>query len=696
MSLLDWILALLPLVVVAIAGLYARQYVRSVADFVSANRSARRYLLCIAGGELQAGAAVFVGAFEIFSHSGFAYGWWNAIGTPVFLFLTIIGFVGFRLRETRAMTLAQFFEIRYNKSFRVYTGILGFLAGIFNFGVIPAVGARAMVYFLGFPEHVQVLSHAIPTYVLLMALFLSVTVFVALTGGLITVMVINTLEGIMSQLFYLVIIAAILWMFSWSQMHDVLLDKPPGHSMVNPFDTSGVKDFNIWNVLMSILILTYGRGAWQNAAGYGGSALTPHEGRMGGIITSFREMGKGAVVTFLALAAVTFLHHPAFAAGAAHVHELVSQISNKQEQEQMEAPIALATLLPIGVKGIFCAILFMGIFGGDATHLHSWGSIFVQDILVPLRKEPFGPRTHLFVLRCAIVGVATFAFTFGALFHLADYINMWWGVTQALFTTGAGAAILGGLYWKKGTAAGAWAAFTTGFGLCTVGIVLQQIYAHYGEGFIANHTHLGFIELSRFAIEKDNHVVFAYNGTQISFFTSLFTAGVYIVVSLLTCKEDFNLDRMLHRGEYASIKKLVGDTPLLVKGKVHWGRLIGIDENFTPGDKWITGFLFSWQMFWFCVFVVGTIWNLLAPWQTETWASYYHVTGFTFPIFWAVVVGIWFTWGGLRDMRDLFRRLRGEHLNALDDGTVVNNQNLDEMVVEEKLHEAEDKTKPQL
>ena len=389
----------------------------------------------------------------------------------------------------------------------------------------------------------------------------------------------------------------------------------------------------------------------------------------------------------LALAAVTYMHHKDFTAGAAHVHAMVSQISNPQTQEQMEAPIALANLLPIGIKGIFVAVLFMGIFGGDATHLLSWGSIFVQDILVPLRQKPFGPKTHLWILRCAIVGVACFAFLFGTIFHLADYIGMWWSITQAVFTTGAGAAILGGLYWKKGTATGAWAAFITGLTLCLAGIAVQQVYAYYGASFVANGTRLGFIDLGSLAVEKDNHYSFALNGNQINFYTSVITGLVYIIVSLLSCREDFNLDRMLHRGEYASMKKLVGDSGTVAHHKVNWSRVIGIDENYTTGDRWIAGFLFSWQMFWFCVFLLVTVWNLTFPWATESWAAYYHITGFTLPIFWAVVVGAWFTWGGLRDMGALFRRLRGERTNDLDDGTVVNNQNLDEVAAEAKLHD---------
>ena len=45
----------------------------------------------------------------------------------------------------------------------------------------------------------------------------------------------------------------------------------------------------------------------------------------------------------------------------------------------------------------------------------------------------------------------------------------------------------------------------------------------------------------------------------------------------------------------------------------------------------------------------------------------------------AVVTGIWFTCGGVLDIRNLFRRLGDLKANALDDGRVVGHQNLDEL-----------------
>jgi SSS family solute:Na+ symporter len=660
MQFIDWIFVALPLLLVAAAGIYAQSHVRSVADFMSANRMAGRYLLCIAGNELQAGAVVFVALFEVFSQSGFVLAWWGTIGVLVNYLVRATGFVIYRYRETRAMTLGQFFEIRYGKSLRLFAGLLGFFAGILNFGIIPAIGARCLVYFLGLPETVRILSLTVPTYVPLMALFLTITCFVAISGGVITVMIINTLEGIISQIFYVIIIIALLLIFTWPEMHSYLLDRKPGYSLVNPFDAAKVADFNLSYVLMGLAAWLYGTMAWQNASAYNSAGRTPHEGRMAAVLGTWRDMGKGAVITMLALCALTYLHDPKFAAGAAEVHHAVGLIADKQAQEQMQVPVALAHLLPVGIRGMLCVVLLMGIFGGDATHLHSWGGILIQDFLVPLRKKPFGPKAHLFALRCSIFGVAFFAFLFGAFFHMNDYINMWWSITQSVYVAGAGSAIIGGLYWKRGTTTAAWTAFILGPILSLGGVVMEEVYAAHGGKFFLN-------------------------GVQVAFFSTLITGSVYVIVSLLTSREEFNLARMLHRGAYAVIKQEVGDNAPVEHRQVgFWGRIIGFDGNYTVGDKWIAGTLFAWGFCWLGVTIIGTIWNLAAPWSAETWVSFYHVTGIGLPIVFAVVMSIWLTWGGVIDMAALFRRLGREKVNVLDDGTVVNNQNLDEVVAEER------------
>lgn len=648
MQLIDWLLIALPLLGLLFVALYTRKYMKGVADFLSGGRMAGRYLLALAKGEQGVGAVVFVATFEMISKSGFILTWWGWLSVPVTLIVGISGWVIYRFRETRALTLAQFFEIRYSKSFRIFTGFLGFAAGMANFGIIPIIGARFMTYFLGLPQTLSVFGWIVPTHIPLMALLLGITLALALSGGLITLMITNCLEGIISMILFLVIIAALLMMFSWTEISEVLIAQPPGQSLLNPFDSMGLKDFNIWFVLIGLFGGVYRTMAWQNQGAYTTAAVTAHESRMGGIMANWKGLGNSAVITLLAVCAMTYLAHPDFAVQSASVKAQVSQITEPQIQAQMSLPIAVVDMLPMGIKGLLCIILLMGVFGGDGTHLLSWGSLFIQDVVVPLRKKPFTPEAHIRLLRWSMVGVAVFAFLFGCFFKQTEYIAMWWAVTEAIYVGGAGVAIIGGLYWKKGTTAGAWAGLLTGSGLVTGGILARQIW---GEGF-------------------------PYNGVQISFFGSVAACVVYGVVSLLTCRVDFNMDRMLHRGEYAVESEKRFETKSTKR--VTWGKLIGLDEHFTFGDKLLAGGLFGWSMIWFTVFVVGTIWNLIAPWPIAVWSQFWFVVGIGIPIFFAFVTAIWFTWGGIRDMRLFFRRLREERVDDRDNGMVVNHHNLDE------------------
>jgi SSS family solute:Na+ symporter len=173
---------------------------------------------------------------------------------------------------------------------------------------------------------------------------------------------------------------------------------------------------------------------------------------------------------------------------------------------------------------------------------------------------------------------------------------------------------------------------------------------------------------------------FPLNGMQVSFCASLSALTLYVVISLLTCKEDFNMDRMLHRSEYARITEVLGGTRDrdINTRRGLLARAIGIDKNFTRGDKWIASGLLAWSLFWVGVFIVGGVWNLIAPWPEHWWSSFWHVAGVGIPIFMALVTAVWFTWGGTRDIVRLFRHLKAGAVNELDDGTVVGHQNLDE------------------
>ncbi len=671
MQTLDWIIVAAALLLVVGFGIYTQQFMTSVSDFLSAGRCARRYLLALGKSEMGAGAVIYVALFEAIYNGGLTNQWWGEINGPIGLVIAIMGFVIYRYRETRAMTLGQFFEIRYSKPFRNFAGLLGVFAGIINFCVMPNVNAHLMVYFFGLPPVLHFNGMTVQTYVPLMGLFLLINVIISSSGGIITIIMTNFIEGLVSQIFYVCLIIGLFCMFKWSQIEHTLIaigGVGKGTSMINPMDASNLKDFNIWMVIMSMLIGTYGTMAWQNQSAYSSAPLTAHESVMSSLWSRWLGWGRGVVVMLLGVCAMTFLNNPDFAVLSSHAKDALSQIGDPDTQKQMTVPIAVLYMLPVGLKGALCACMLLGVFGGDSSHIHSWSSIFVQDVVLPGRKKPLTPKEHIFLLRCSMVGIALFAFLLGAIFDPHQYILFFWTITTSVFVGGAGVAIIGGLYWKKGTAAAAWSGMVVGSTLSLIKVITDVV----------------ILPAHNKSLPKELQYHLPFNSVEATFVIMLIAITTYVIVSLLTCKEDFNMDRMLHRGVYANITKEVGEVVMKTKEKkVTWGKLIGYNDNFTLSDKWVAIGLFVWAMTLSLFAIVGTIWNLIPghAWALSTWSEYWYISRFLIPALVGIFATIWFSIYGVRDAIDFFKRLKAMKTNPLDNGSVVNHQNLDESVL---------------
>jgi SSS family solute:Na+ symporter len=139
------------------------------------------------------------------------------------------------------------------------------------------------------------------------------------------------------------------------------------------------------------------------------------------------------------------------------------------------------------------------------------------------------------------------------------------------------------------------------------------------------------------------------------------------------------MDRMLHRGAYAAIRAEVGgQVPSSMRRNITWGKIIGYDDNFTLGDKWLAGGLFGWSILWLVITIVVLTWNYFQFWSVAAWSNYYYFMLIGVGVFFALTVGTWLTWGGITDSIALFKQLRAERINPLDNGAVINHQNLDE------------------
>ena len=659
----DWTIVGVLLSLLVAITLYVKSSIRSVADFLAANRMAGRYLLAVSGGF--GGAISLIAMWEMVYKAGLPTQWWSMMSIPVGLIIALTGFVIFRFRQTRALTLAQFFEVRYSRAFRFYAGSLCWISGILNYGIFPAVTARFIIYFFGLPQEFTVGGFEISMFPAVMFIYLSIALFIACVGGQVSIILTDFFQGILMMLIFLFLMFFLLYSFSWNDIMAGLQIAPPGQSMINPFKTSKVADFNVWFFLIGVFGAILNTRAWQGNSGYNASAKNPHEAVMAGIIGSWRTVASGLCMLLIPLAAYAVLHLPGFSSIAAPIQAEIAKISDPMIQSQMTVPLFLTHVLPVGVMGLFAAIIVACAISCDDTYLHAWGTIFVQDVYMPLRNRPIEPKRHMLILRLSICGVAVFGFTFSMLFPLKDFIMMYFALTGAIYLGGAGSVILGGLYWKRGTTAAAWTSLTVGTILAFGGILIQQLW----PGYLAP----ALLEVwNDSAWLVANKAKFPVNG-QIIFFIAMITSLTsYVLVSLLGPKRVYDMDKLLHRGIYAVQKDVVApDEAKSLNVKFNWHKAIGISGSFTSFDKFIAWATFIKSMgFWF-LFVIGTVLCLATDWITDAiWSEIWWWKLVAFSVVLGTICTIWLAIGGIRDAISLFRDLATEKIDEHDDGFV--------------------------
>lgn len=668
LSWIDWSIVISVVVLMVGSAWYAKRYVRGTADFLAANRMAGKYLLTVSEGGT--GAVGTIATWQMIFCAGLSTQWWGMMSMPLGLFIALTGFVTYRLRETRALTLAQFFEMRYSRSFRRFSGFLCWLSGLLNYGAFPAVAGKLFVALLGLPETLPVFGFQIPTYAVMMFAYLCVAIYIACAGGQIALIISDFLQESFCKIVLISLVAFLLVKFSWNDIVDGLFNTAPGQSMIDPFNSSKVKGFNIWYFLIGIYGSIYSVRAWQGNSGYNAAAKTPHDAQMANIFSRWRNLLKDISVILPPVIAYVILTSPVFADMAAPIVERLNQIQDPQIRTQLSTPIAMSYILPVGFLGMLAAMFVSGVISVDDTYIHAWGSIFIQDVVMPWRKTPFSPKTHMLLLRLSMIGVALFGFIFGLVFPFKDAILMFFALTGAIYLGGAGATIIGGLYWKRGTTAGAFAAMISGTTLAFGGMLIEQTWKSTVCPFLLKLFPGNTVLLA-------NQDAFFLNGQQV-YFTAMVTASIlYVTVSLLTGKgKVYNLDQLLHRGEYAIAeeKKAEQVQDPEATGMNKFWRKIGMGKNFTMGDRIIFKITFFWTMSWWLVFVIATLYGVIFKLERSFWSIFWHVKIWMWVVI-GIIITAWFVGGGFRDLIDMFKALRNSRFNESDDGFVDKKEN---------------------
>ena len=760
---IDWIIVVVPVVLILWLAVYSRKYVRGVVDFLAAGRVAGRYVLS-AGDMTGIGVIALVALVESKYQVGYALSFWEYLTIPVFILMSLTGYCVYRFRATRSLSIGQFLEMRYSRSFRIVAASLRTLSEMLTNAIGPAIAVNFFIYFLGLPHKLMIFGLALPMFGLLVSVSLCLCMLVIWPGGRISLLITDAFQGLISYPIFVIIAGYIFLHFGW---HDtiapVMMDRVPGENFINPFDIEKLRDFNIFALVVTIMASILNRASWigNDASNCG---RTPHEQKMAGILSTWRTLYCNLMLLLVAVMIITLMTHRNFADQAHGIrHQLSKQVAaeavidptmrarldaniaaipvsrhqigvdaplsrqtnidtpylqtaretlgntpagNLQFQkfrtlyQQMMLPVALKNLLPVGLMGLFCLLMVMLMLSTDDSRVFNSSSTIIQDIVMPLRKKGFTAEQHLRALRLCSTAVCVFFFVASLFFVQLDYINMFITIMTGMWLGGAGPVMIFGLYSRFGTTTGAFCSLIFGSGLSIGGLIVQRCWAStlypwlHGQGWDAPFGR--FLEtvsgpFHPYVVWTMDPVKFPINSYELYFMAMLTGIAAYVIGSLLTRKEPYNLDRLLHRGVYdveGQIKPPFKWTPVnIVKA------LVGITPEYTRGDKiiaWsVVGYAIVYK-FGLC-FVAVLIWNLISPWPTHWWSTYFFITSLCVTGVIGIVSTFWFLIGGVIDMKRLFKDLDARVDNPLDNGTVAGHVALaDKAIFEARTHKKQD------
>ena len=381
---------------------------------------------------------------------------------------------------------------------------------------------------------------------------------------------------------------------------------------------------------------------------------------------------------------------------------------------QQMLPVAMRSIFPAWLSALLLMLCILLVVSTDDTRIFDIAMTWTQDFVLPLFRRAPSPRVHLAVFRAVVVAVGACFFAGSCLFSQLDYIQMFITIGCSMWFTGAGAVVTLGLYWRRGTAAGAWTALVSAAMLSLGGILVQRGWAATVLPWLVSHGLDGavrrflaaasspFDPWVRWAVSDAEWTAkFPVNSLELSFAASLVALLLYVAVSLLTCRKPFDLEKMLHRGKWSDARQSTADarhsaddtqptpaessSPSCIAGR---GRpqaaphgnflrrlldhLVGITPEYTREDRAIAWIVFFKSVVYgfFAAFVGVAVCAKIFKWGVREWAVKFFVTGLAVPLAVGVVTTVWFSWGTVRDIRRLFRDLETRVRDDSDNGMV--------------------------
>ena len=428
----DWAAIAFYLLVVTVAGLWAGRQVKGMRDFVMPRTFGKLFMMMHSFGTATHSDQAVTVASKCYT-SGLSGIWYQLqwlFATPFFWLIAPM------MRRFRAITMANVFELRYNRSVAYLFVVVGLLKFTVNLGLM-LWGTSAVIEACSGGE--------MPAKELVLVMTL-LFVSYGLVGGLRAAIVTDFIQGILVIIFSFILLAPLLnELGGWSNVQDTVLTLKGSSdflSLANPKIT-------IFYIVMISLNAFLGVVVQPQNLGVCAAGKTEIEGAVGFMCGTMLKRVCTVAWAMTAMAAVALYGTRG------------TVIDNPDEIYGMVAREFLPVLMP-GLLGVFMASLLATVMGSCDSFMVSASGLVAENLYRPLFPNK-SPRHYLSVAR--ISGLLVVASGLAFAYWLGDENRGVVGGLEVLWKIGAmmSVAFWLGVFWRGTTSAGAWAATLTAF-----------------------------------------------------------------------------------------------------------------------------------------------------------------------------------------------------------------------------------------
>jgi len=424
-------------------GIWTARMVKSTSDFFMPRRFGKWMLIMHSfGSGTHSDQAVSVASKTFVSGlSGIWYQWLWLFVTPFFWLIAPI------MRRFRAITTADVFEARYNKSVAVLFAIVGIIQLMVTIGVMLKGSGAILSATFNETIHPDV---AIAVITVLFVVY-------GMAGGLGAAIITDFIQGVLTIIFSFLLLPFVMnAVGGMSGLHQQITDE-------RLFSIIAPEEIGVFYVAVIAINGLFGIVTQPHIMGLCSAGKDEMAGRMGFTFGNYIKSICTIAWTLTGFAAIAY-----FAGRDIHPDLVFGMMARE----------FLPSILP-GLLGIFIASLLASVMSSCDSFMIASSALFTQNIYKPMfkyRSEDHYLRTGRIVSIIIVIGGVLFAYQLPG---VVKGLEIFWKIGPML-----GIGFWLGLFWRGMTPVGVWAATIAGFFAWWLSeqaffldIVAQQSYA---------------------------------------------------------------------------------------------------------------------------------------------------------------------------------------------------------------------------